>query len=105
MSRLDQLKKLHAADPADADVMYMLAQEHAKAGDHAGAVGWYDRCLLASPAYHYAYFHKAKSQQASGDLGGALATLREGRARATKASDAKAAGELGAYLEELEDGR
>ncbi len=102
MSRLDQLTKLLAADPADADVMYMLAQEHAKSGDHATAVSWYDKCLAASPAYHYAFFHKAKSQEAAGDVAAALATLREGRARAIKAGDAKASSELSAYLDELE---
>lgn len=102
MSRLDQLNRLLAADPNDADVMYMLAQEHAKSGDHAAAVQWYDRCLTASPAYHYAFFHKAKSQEAGGDIAAALATLREGRARAMRAGDAKASSELTAYLDELE---
>lgn len=102
MSRLAQLEKLLAADPADADVMYMLAQEHAKAGDFAAAIGWYDRCLTASPAYHYAFFHKAKAQESLGDVGAALTTLREGRSRAMKAGDAKASSELSAYLDELE---
>lgn len=102
MSRLAQLEKLLAADPADADVLYMLAQEHAKAGDHAAALAWYDKCLAVSPAYHYAYFHKAKSLEAMGDIAGAVDVLRAGRSRAAHAGDAKAASELGAYLDELE---
>lgn len=102
MSRIAQLEKLYAVDPADADVMYMLAQEHARAGDHGRAVEWYDKCLDADGAYHYAYFHKARSREAAGDKPGAAATLRAGLARARGAGDAKAAGEIEGYLESLE---
>lgn len=102
MSRLAQLEKLLAADPADADVLYMLAQEHAKAGHHAGAIEWYDRCVEADPRYVYAFFHKARVQQAAGDAVGAAATAREGLARARGLGHAKAANELAGLLEELE---
>lgn len=102
MSRLAQLQKLFAADPSDADVMYMLAQEHAKAGDHGAAVEWYDRCLSANPDYHYAYFHKAKSLESSGDAPAAAAVLRAGVQRAARSGNAKAQGELAGYLDELE---
>lgn len=102
VSRLAQLQKLLAADPADADVLYMLAQEHAKAGEHIAAIGWYDRCLSAAPAYHYAYFHKGKAQEAAGDIPAARATLSAGLAAASRARDSKAAGEIEAYLDELD---
>lgn len=101
MSRVPQLMKLHASDPADADVLYMLAQEHARAGDHAQAQSWYDRCLSADGNYLYAYFHKARSQQAAGDLPGAVATARAGHARARASGDAKATNELGGLVDEL----
>ena len=78
MSRIAQLEKLLEVDPADADVLYMLAQEHAKRGAHGAAVEWYDRCIAAEPTYAYAYFHKARAQEASGDLSSARATLRAG---------------------------
>jgi tetratricopeptide (TPR) repeat protein len=94
--------KLHAADPADADVLYMLAQEHARAGDQAQAQAWYDRCLSANSDYLYAYFHKARSQQAAGDIPGALATARTGHARARAKGDAKATNELAGLIDELE---
>lgn len=101
MSRLAQLQKLHAADPGDADVLYMLAQEHAKAGDTPGAIAWYDRCLEIDPAYVYAYFHKARAQQAADDDAGAAATLRQGLAEARKRADAKAVNEISGFLDEI----
>lgn len=102
MSRLAQLEKLHATDPADADLMYMLAQEHAKLREFIIAVEWYDRCLARDPEYHYAYYHKARAQQAADDIAGALASIRAGKVRALRAGNAKAANELGAFLDELE---
>ncbi len=101
MSRLPQLQKLHAADPHDADVLYMLAQEHARAGDHAAAVSWYDRCLEADSAYHYAHFHKARSLEAMGDLPAAAGTLQNGAKAADAAGNAKALGEIEAYLDDV----
>ena len=101
MSRLDQLTKLHDADPHDADVMYMIAQEHAKAGDHEKAIEWYDTCIGADASYHYAYFHKARSQQEAGDDAGAQQTLTGGLAVATRDQNAKAISEIQSYLGEL----
>ncbi|MFT3686319.1 MAG: hypothetical protein QM783_15600 [Phycisphaerales bacterium] len=69
--RLAKLEKLLALDPADTFVLYGIAQEHGKAGDFAKAIEFYDRTLAADPAYCYAYFHKARAQQAAGDLTGA----------------------------------
>lgn len=103
MSRIDQLHRLHEADPQDADVLYMLAQEHAKEGGHDEAVEWYDRCIEAKPDYLYAYFHKARSLQAAGDAEAALDAASEGLERANQTSDAKAISELTGLVEELED--
>lgn len=102
MSRLERLEELHARDPADADVLYMLAQEHANRDEHARAVDWYDACLSADPSYHYAHFHKARSLEALGRAEQARAALAEGLERSEAAGDAKAAGELREYLESLE---
>lgn len=102
MSRLEQLQRLHEADPRDADVMYMIAHEHAKAGAWQESVGWFDRCLAVDPAYHYAYFHKARAQYAGGDTPGALSTARVGMTHATRAGNAKASSELSALIDEWE---
>lgn len=101
MSRMAQLHKLHASDPADADVLYMLAQEHAKCGQYAEAIAWYDRCISVDGQYLYAYYHKARAQQSADDESGAIATLRGGLTRARAAGDAKATSELASFLDEL----
>ncbi|MEM1026995.1 MAG: tetratricopeptide repeat protein [Planctomycetota bacterium] len=95
--RLPQLEKLHAADPHDADVTYMLALEHAKGeGPDAAAqaLRWLDRTLALDPGYHYAYFQKAKLLDAQGDPEAAHATLDAGLARAQADGNTKAFGEL-----------
>ncbi len=104
MSRIDELQKLHEDDPKDADVMYMLAQEHAKEGDPDEAVAWYDKCLAVDPAYLYAYFHKARALESAGEIEDAKDALREGVKSAQVQRDEKALGEIGAYLELLEHG-
>lgn len=101
MSRLAQLQKLHEQDPSDADILYMLAQEFAKAGDTAQAVAWYDKCLATDPGYLYAYFHKARALQAADDDAGAIACLCEGLVEARRRGDAKAASEMAGFLDEL----
>jgi len=98
---MESLLKLHEADPRDADVCYMVAQEHAKAGRHADAVEWYTRCLDADPDYHYAAFHMARSLESLGDLAAAMGALTTGLARAKASGDAKAAGEIAGYLDSL----
>ncbi|MEM7625123.1 MAG: tetratricopeptide repeat protein [Planctomycetota bacterium] len=92
--RLEQLLKLHAADPDDADVPYMIALEHAKADDPAEAIAWLDRALALDPGYHYAYFQKAKMLSELGEDEDARAVLDQGIARASADGHAKAVGEL-----------
>lgn len=101
MARVEKLLKLYASDPCDADVPYMIAQEHAKEGDHLHAIQWYDTCLKMEPGYHYAYYHKAKSLEALNRVEDAALVLRDGLARARGAGDVKAGNELSAYLDEL----
>lgn len=103
MSRLAKLEKLLAADPSDADVPYMIAQEYSASGRHDEAVAWYDRCLALDADYLYAYYHKAKSLEAMDEGNAARELLRAGLARARGAADGKAANELAAYLDDLED--
>lgn len=93
-TRLDQLTKLLAADPADADVPYMIALEHGKAEDPAAAVTWLDKTLALDPGYHYAYFQKAKMLSEMGEDDDALAAVDAGIARATADGHAKAINEL-----------
>lgn len=99
--RMAQLQKLLAMDPNDAFVLYGLAQEHAKRDEHAQSIAYYDKCLAVDPLYCYAYYHKARSQQATGDMAGAVATLRLGLDAAKKAQDEKARSEIEGLIEML----
>ena len=101
MPRIDQLLALYETDPNDADVLYMLAQEHAGADEHDAAVVWYDKCLSIDATYCYAYFHKARSLESLGRLGPAREALLVGLKASTDAGDAKAHGEIAGYLESL----
>jgi len=103
MSRIQQLKKLLDLDEQDSDVLYMLAQEHAKQGEYDAAVDWYDRCLDAERTHCYAYFHKAKALQAKGDTPEARRTLEDGVQAAREVEDDKAIAELAEYLRQLEE--
>jgi tetratricopeptide (TPR) repeat protein len=98
---LEQLKKLLAIEPNDPFVLYGLAQEHARLGDHAAALDWYDKCLAADPHYCYAYYHKARSQQALDRTSDAIATVRAGLDASKAAGDNHAASELASLLDEL----
>ena len=92
--RLEQLQKLLQADPQDADVPYMIALEHAKAGDPAAAADWLDKTLALDGSYHYAYFQKAKMLSELGEDDQALAAVDAGIAKASADGNAKAVGEL-----------
>lgn len=100
MSRIEQLERLLAADPADAFVLYGLAQEHAKAGHTDKAIAFYDRCLDADPTYLYAYYHKARTLLDAGDADAARDAAHRGIEAARHAGDAKALDELTALLDE-----
>ena len=100
-TRLEQLHKLHAADPDDADVTYMIAMEYANADDPAalpGVLDWLDKTLALDAGYLYAYFQKAKAQSALGKDADAQATLKLGIEKAQAAGDAKAVDELTVLL-------
>src|SRR5262245_45301587 len=99
--RISKLKSMLESEPNDAFCMYGLAMEHARLGHLQEAVAWFDQTLIVDPDQCYAYFHKARCQEQSGDVAGAAATLREGLERAQALSDGKAAGELEAYLDQL----
>lgn len=92
--RLEQLQKLYDADRQDADLPYMIALEHGKAGDTAEALSWLDKAIALNANYHYAYFQKAKLLDEEGEIDEAVAVLDQGITLAAEVGDAKALGEL-----------
>lgn len=102
MSRMEQLKNLLEKEPNDAFCLYALAQEYASQGDHDRAIELYERAIASDADYLYAYFHKARSEEALGRTRLAADTLREGITRAQRAGDAKAEAEMAGYLSALD---
>lgn len=99
--RLAKLLRLLESDPSDTFCLYGIAQEHASRGAHAEATEWFDRVIEHEPSHGYAYFHKARAEEALGRIDAAIATLRAGLA--ASAGDPKAASEIAGYLASLDE--
>lgn len=98
MPSIEALEKLLQADPGDPFILYGLAHEHAKLGQHETAVGFYDRCIAADAGYCYAYYHKARSLQELDRIDEAVETLKQGTKKAREAGDGHAVSELQALM-------
>ncbi|MGP1272170.1 MAG: tetratricopeptide repeat protein [Phycisphaerales bacterium] len=98
MPSIEQLEKLLTLDEQDTFVLYALGQTYAKAGDHDRAIDCYERCIAVDEAYCYAYYHQARSYEATGRIADAIATLERGLEVATRVIDSKASGEIDTYL-------
>lgn len=99
MSRTEQLQELLSKSPQDDFLLYGLAIEHAKSGDHERAVAYFDRAIEANAQNPYHYYHKARSLEALRRVNEVVATLRAGVDVARKAQDHKAVDELQDYIE------
>ena len=99
--RLEQLEKMHAADPDDAFCTYGIAMEHAKAGRLDDAIEWLDKTIGADGQYCYAYYQKAKLLSEKGDQEAARGVLHTGMKVARAAGDGHAAEEMGELLENI----
>ena len=101
--RLEQLEKLHAADPADPFLNYGIALEHYKAQRLEDALAWLDKTLELDSHYCYAYYQKAKLLSDLGDDDTARAVLEAGMASAVEAGDEKARSEMAELLSVLDE--
>lgn len=101
MPSIADLERLLSASPHDADLLYGIAMEHAKADRVDEACAFYDRCLSADPGYCYAYYHKARALESGGRVEEARGVLTQGLATAKRAGDRHAEAEIRGYLDEL----
>lgn len=101
--RLEQLQKLHQADPNDPFLTYGIALELSKAGQEEDALAWLDKTLERDAGYHYAYFQKGRVLSSLGRVEEARAVIRAGIDKASAAGDMHAASELSGLLQSLED--
>ncbi|MBP7935752.1 MAG: tetratricopeptide repeat protein [Phycisphaerae bacterium] len=98
MSRLDRIKQMLAAEPADVFLNFSLAMELVKEGRQEDAVAQFARVSELDPAYVPAYFQRANALVAMGRKADAKAVLQLGIAAARKAGDKHAASEMGQML-------
>jgi tetratricopeptide (TPR) repeat protein len=99
--RLSHLRNLLENDPHDAFCMYGIAMEHVNAGRNQEAIAWFDRTIETDPAYSYAWLHKARCQNNSGDQESAAQTLRDGISQAQSLGDQHAADEMNGLLHSI----
>jgi len=97
-SRLDVLRQMIAADPANTFARYGLAMEHVRSGDLGSAVQEFEAVLTTDPKYSAAYYHGGQTLEKLGKLDQARDLYRRGIA-ATR--DPHALSELQAALDIL----
>lgn len=101
MSRVEQLHKLLAAEPDDAEVYYMLAMEYKSTGQFEQALAKFDDCIRLNPSYAPAYFQKGNTCAAAGQVEQARRALALGIDKARQAGDLHAAEEMQAAMNAL----
>lgn len=102
MDRIATLQAFLRDDPDDPFTRFALAQEHAKRGDTAEALAYYEGLVRDRPDYVGTYYHLGALYRALGHDDDALATYRDGVAAATAAGDAHARAELQSALLEAD---
>jgi tetratricopeptide (TPR) repeat protein len=102
MPSVEQLLKLLERSPGDDFLLYGLAIEHAKRGEHERALAYFDRAIEANAENPYHYFHKARSLEALERIDDALATLRRGSEAGHRTQDDKAVSEIAGYVDMIQ---
>ena len=101
-TRKQQIEEMLADMPQDPELHYMLAMEHAGAGDDAGAVRCFEALLTVAPEYSPAYHQAGRALHRLGKIAEARAMLQRGIPIALRKGDQHAAGEMQELLDNLE---
>jgi tetratricopeptide (TPR) repeat protein len=101
MSRLDQLRKLAAAEPNDPLAHYGVGLECMNLERWEEARTAFERTLTIDANYTAALFQKARAELKLGQRDTAAATLQAGLALATQKGETHAADEMRKMLEAL----
>lgn len=101
MNRIEKLKELLLASPADAFLQHALALEYIKLGQDAEARQVFEALLEREPAYVGSYYHLAKLLERTGEQALAIEWYEKGMEAAKQAGDKHAFGELKSAYEEL----
>ena len=100
MSRLPQLLELHALDPADVDLLFMIGSEHAAEGRPEEAISWLRRYVEEGHDVGAGWSLMADCLERLGRDDEARDALRSGIDAARRGGHPTLAGELAARLEE-----
>ncbi len=92
--RIEQLRKLHDADPEDTFCTYGIAMEYVKLDQPEPAIEWFDKTIDLDSHYHYAYYQKARMLHQLGKTDQARQTLNTAIEIAQADNDQKALSEL-----------
>jgi len=100
VSRLDSLMELHAQDPADTDLLFMIASEHASEGRPAEAIPWLVRYVEQGRDVGAGWALLADCHEELGDAAALRAALERGIDAALRGGHPTLAGTLRQRLEE-----
>jgi tetratricopeptide (TPR) repeat protein len=101
VNRLEVLKSLLAANPADSFARYGIAMEYARTGDLEAAAEQFQTLLENNPDYAAGYFHGAQTLEKLGRIDDARAMYEKGIEVTGRSGDAHTRSELQAALDLL----
>lgn len=97
-NRIDILKEMVAADPANTFARYGLAMEYAKNGEHQTAINEFHNLLAVDSDYPAAYFHCGQVFEKLGEVAQARRTYEGGIEASKRKGDAHTQAEIEAAL-------
>ena len=101
MNRLSKLLELVERSPDDADLHFMIAQEHVNAGDWSSALPFLTRYVAGAGDVGAGWALAATCHERLGQVEEAAAALRSGIENARRNAHSDLAGELEDRLDEL----
>ena len=101
MERLEKLKALLIANPADSFVEHAIALECIKLGNDVDARKHFENILKREPGYIGSYYHLGKLLERTGETELAISWYEKGMDEAKKAGEQHAFGELKGAWEEV----
>ncbi|HWP39850.1 MAG TPA: hypothetical protein VNL70_02905 [Tepidisphaeraceae bacterium] len=100
--RLEKLLAMLGRQPDDPFLLYALAMEYKKLGEHSLAIEYFNRTIEADSNCCYAYYHRGQVQELAGQIEQARLSYRQGIQAAGRAGDEHARAELESALQLLE---
>jgi hypothetical protein len=100
-SRREKIEAMLQESPGDPFLLYALAMEQDKAGEHEASVAGLERLAREATPYVPAFFMAGQQLARLGRIEPARAMLRDGIDAARAAGDLHAAGEMSEFLASL----